>query len=523
MPPGSPGPSAAAAAAAAPSAAAFSVAGAGLTPTKESTLKSGIVSALASQAARSSALVSAAPRTLSKADALSVRVHASSPLVPTSTLVSPVVRVHLVDSELGTPITPSGEATTPLQTLPFDLARRVKSAFAPEWDETLEIEEELGSLLSDRATLLFEVLQPPPSFRYFDERPDVFPGGTPAKIAWGFLKLLKSRDQTPNVGRLQVQLYRYEEVSTPHALVSSLAPRGGVTSDGAPGAVPASDRAPAVFAEWKRASRLAPALRPLYPAHLTVTVAASPRGDAATALLAGSREMPRTFALAATLSGAAPDDDEDFEKRRPSLAERIARERTLGGGWSTAERRLARAPPADGEEVTEKLGRLPYETLCYGMNPRAAAAARGARSDAGGPPRARSTPPTPTRITSRPPGARRGARSSSFRTAARAWTIARFPTGRLARSRTFRVRRGRLCSSRSTRWAGGSPSRASRRACASSGRSTARPGRRSRRSRATARRCTTSRGSPSRTSPGPAARRRIGSGRRSLTPARRAC
>ena len=122
------------------------------------------------------------------------------------------------------------------------------------------------------------------------------------------------------------------------------------------GAVPASDRAPAVFAEWKRASRLAPALRPLYPAHLTVTVAASPRGDAATALLAGSREMPRTFALAATLSGAAPDDDEDFEKRRPSLAERIARERTLGGGWSTAERRLARAPPADGEEVTEKLG-----------------------------------------------------------------------------------------------------------------------------------------------------------------------
>ena len=303
--------------------------------------------------------------------------------MPTSTLVSPVVRVHLVDSELGTPITPSGEATTPLQTLPFDLARRVKSAFAPEWDETLEIEEELGSLLSDRATLLFEVLQPPPSFRYFDERPDVFPGGAPAKIAWGFLKLLKSRDQTPNVGRLQVQLYRYEEVSTPHALVSSLAPRGGVTSDGAPGAVPASDRAPAVFAEWKRASRL----RPLYPAHLTVTVAASPRGDAATALLAGSREMPRTFALAATLSGAAPDDDEDFEKRRPSLAERIARERTLGGGWSTAERRLARAPPADGEEVTEKLGRLPYETLCYGMNPRAAAAARGARGDEGGPPR----------------------------------------------------------------------------------------------------------------------------------------
>ena len=268
--------------------------------------------------------MSAAPRTLSKADALSVRVHASSPLVPTSTLVSPVVRVHLVDSELGTPITPSGEATTPLQTLPFDLARRVKSAFAPEWDETLEIEEELGSLLSDRATLLFEVLQPPPSFRYFDERPDVFPGGAPAKIAWGFLKLLKSRDQTPNVGRLQVQLYRYEEVSTPHALVSSLAPRGGVTSDGAPGAVPVATARPRCSPSARRGSRPRSGRG---PAHLTVTVAASPRARAR--LCCGSREMPRTLAPPPR-PGAAPTTTRI--SRRLSLAERIARERTLGGG-----------------------------------------------------------------------------------------------------------------------------------------------------------------------------------------------
>ena len=108
-----------------------------------------------------------------------------------------------------------------------------------------------------------------------------------------------------------------------------------------------------------------------------MTVSASPRGDVATALLAGSRAMPKPLLLAGPaggLSGGVKDDDDNFESRRPSRRERIERERTLGGGWRTAEARLARAPPEDHEEVSDKLGRLPYETLCYGMNPRAAAA-----------------------------------------------------------------------------------------------------------------------------------------------------
>ena len=129
--------------------------------------------------------VKSPPRALSKEDALSVRVHSSSPLVPSSVLVSPVLRMHLVDSELGSPINPSGEPTTPLQTAPFDLSRRLKSAYAAEWEETLDVEEELGGLLSNRAVLLFELLQPP-SFQFYDERPDVFPGGRPARVAWGF-------------------------------------------------------------------------------------------------------------------------------------------------------------------------------------------------------------------------------------------------------------------------------------------------------------------------------------------------
>ena len=157
-----------------------------LTPQKAATIKSDIVGML-SQRTGLGLNVKSPPRALSKEDALSVRVHSSSPLVPSSVLVSPVLRMHLVDSELGSPINPSGEPTTPLQTAPFDLSRRLKSAYAAEWEETLDVEEELGGLLSNRAVLLFELLQPPPSFQFYDERPDVFPGGRPARVAWGFL------------------------------------------------------------------------------------------------------------------------------------------------------------------------------------------------------------------------------------------------------------------------------------------------------------------------------------------------
>ena len=174
--------------------------------------------------------VKSPPRALSKEDALSVRVHSSSPLVPSSVLVSPVLRMHLVDSELGSPINPSGEPTTPLQTAPFDLSRRLKSAYAAEWEETLDVEEELGGLLSNRAVLLFELLQPPPSFQFYDERPDVFPGGRPARVAWGFLKLLRTKDQKPNLGRLQVQLYKWEEKASSALGALTRGPSSGATS-----------------------------------------------------------------------------------------------------------------------------------------------------------------------------------------------------------------------------------------------------------------------------------------------------
>ena len=312
----------------------------------------------------------AAPRVLSRADALSLRVHASSALVPNAAVISPVVRIHLVDPELGSPVRPSGEATTPIQTAPFDLTRRRAATFAAEWEEALEVEEALGDVLTARAVALFEVLQLPPSFTYYEERSASFPDGRPMRVAWGFLKLLRGSDGKPNMGRLKVQLYRWDD-------------RAGALGLGGAAAVAAAPDAPAVFTEWKRALQVVPSMRRLYPAHLDVTVAASPRSDVVAALLSAPRPGAGAppLAIAAppaapkSLSGAGDDDDAP----RPTRRERIDRERAMGGGWRNAETRLARAPVSEREEVVEKLGRLPHETLCYGVNPKAAAAARDAQ------------------------------------------------------------------------------------------------------------------------------------------------
>jgi hypothetical protein len=54
--------------------------------------------------------------------------------------------------------------------------RYVTSAFVADWEETLDVEEELGRTLNPHAVLLFELLQPPPSFSSYEERRGMFPG-----------------------------------------------------------------------------------------------------------------------------------------------------------------------------------------------------------------------------------------------------------------------------------------------------------------------------------------------------------
>ena len=278
----------------------------------------------------------AAPRVLSRADALSLRVHASSALVPNAAVISPVVRIHLVDPELGSPVRPSGEATTPIQTAPFDLTRRRAATFAAEWEEALEVEEALGDVLTARAVALFEVLQLPPSFTYYEERSASFPDGRPMRVAWGFLKLLRGSDGKPNMGRLKVQLYRWDDRAG--ALGSRRRRRRRPR------------RARGVHG-GKRALQVVPSMRRLYPAHLDVTVAASPRSDVVAALLgppAGAGAPPlatRRPRGAEVASGAGDDDDAP----RPD-APRAYRPRARDG------RRLAQRRDAPGARARLRAG-----------------------------------------------------------------------------------------------------------------------------------------------------------------------
>ena len=302
-------------------------------------------------------------------DVLSVKVHSTSALIPNAILVSPVIRIHLVDSETGAPLEPSGTSTTPVQTAPFDLSRRVKASLSPEWNEQLDIEETVKDVTHPRALLLFELLQPVPSFGYYDERPDMFPNGQPAKIAWGFLKLLRSKDQRPNFGRLQVQLYKFPgEAQGLVGALTKTALNNWAASKDVVGDL-------AVYRTWKETIKHRPALRPLYPAHVNCTVAAAPRGAAATALLSSLKDnIKNAAALPApgmTLKGLVTGK---AIKPRPGIRDRIERERALGGGWRGAQDVLTSAPVDEAAEVTETLGRLPYETLCYGMDADAARA-----------------------------------------------------------------------------------------------------------------------------------------------------
>ena len=312
----------------------------------------------------------AAPRVLSRADALSLRVHASSALVPNAAVISPVVRIHLVDPELGSPVRPSGEATTPIQTAPFDLTRRRAATFAAEWEEALEVEEALGDVLTARAVALFEVLQLPPSFTYYEERSASFPDGRPMRVAWGFLKLLRGSDGKPNMGRLKVQLYRWDD-------------RAGALGPGGAAAVAAAPRrARGVHGVEARAAggALHAQALPRAPGrHRRGLAAVGRRGGAALGPPARGGRAPPLAIAAAPAAPVALGRGDDDDAPRPTRRERIDRERAMGGGWRNAETRLARAPVSEREEVVEKLGRLPHETLCYGVNPKAAAAARDAQ------------------------------------------------------------------------------------------------------------------------------------------------
>ena len=301
-------------------------------------------------------------------DVLSLRVHSTSALIPNAILVSPVLRVHLVDSETGFPLNPSGTDTTPVQTAPFDLNRRVKASMSPEWNETLDVEELVPGRDPLQGAVAVRAAPAGPEFwilrreaRHVSQRPA-------REDRVGFPQA--PQDQGPAAELWQAPGAAVQVPGEAQGLVGALtktafnnwADQKDVVGD------------LAVYRTWKETIKHAPALRPLYPAHVNVTVAAAPRGGAATFLSSLKDNIKSAAALPApgmTLKGLVTGK---AIKPRPGMKERIERERALGGGWRGAQDVLTSAPADEAAEVTETLGRLPYETLCYGMDADAAAA-----------------------------------------------------------------------------------------------------------------------------------------------------
>ena len=301
---------------------------------------------------------------------MSLRVHASSALVPNAAVISPVVRIHLVDPELGSPVRPSGEATTPIQTAPFDLTRRRAATFAAEWEEALEVEEALGDVLTARAVALFEVLQLPPSFTYYEERSASFPDGRPMRVAWGFRSCCAARTGSPTWG------------------VSRCSCTGGTTArqalgPAAPPPIAAAPTRPRCSRVVARAPQVVPSMRRLYPAHLDVTVAASPRSDVVAALLsapgrgrARRRRRRRAPAAPKSLSGAEPTTMTRPVRRAASVSTASARWAAAG---ATPRRAWRARPSPSGRRWWRSWGVSRTSRCATAWNSKAAAAARDAQ------------------------------------------------------------------------------------------------------------------------------------------------
>jgi hypothetical protein len=99
-------------------------------------------------------------------------------------------------------------------------------------------------------------------------------------LDWGFLKLLRGRDGQPNMGHLQLQLYKYDN-TVPGVAPSNIGGSGGSTTPRASTAMerglsrgrsaeplgsPRGGGPPAVWHAWRAAVKLPAAKRPLYPA-----------------------------------------------------------------------------------------------------------------------------------------------------------------------------------------------------------------------------------------------------------------
>ena len=211
-----------------------------------------------------------------------VHVAGANALEPDTSVIHPVVKLHVVDPVSGKRLgkrdasrnivhtRENGAGTIPpVLTKPYDFVREgtVEGTLVPTWNESIVYDEGLDYFLDRSAMLLFEVLDFGPHL--LRNEAATLDGGLVYRICWGFLRLASGGGGSAgeaNLGPQRIRLHRYER--DPAAVRLS-------TSQEA--------ESPGVYRCYKEwLSRKVPAQRREmeYPASLAITVAEIPRPDA---------------------------------------------------------------------------------------------------------------------------------------------------------------------------------------------------------------------------------------------------
>ncbi|GIL96403.1 hypothetical protein Vretimale_2258 [Volvox reticuliferus] len=184
-------------------------------------------------------------------------------------------------------------AIPPIQTNPFDLLSRPEARTMAAWEETLLIDEAAERFVALDPLLIFEVLQPPVSYKRYRKHIRAFDSEDGSHlVAWAFLRPAGPRPDTPDglrqplFGRLKLQLYEYKKdisdavrISSKAAEVAAPPPSVGAGTAGAPTPLHlnAASRA---YVNWQALmAEGGAAVVPKYPSALTVVLQAVRRPE----------------------------------------------------------------------------------------------------------------------------------------------------------------------------------------------------------------------------------------------------
>ena len=217
-----------------------------------------------------------------------VHVAGASALEADTSVIHPVVKVHVVDPGTGKRLGKRDASRNivntrengaglipPVLTKPFDFVREgtVDGTLIPTWNESIVYDEGLGYFLDSGAMLLFEVMDFGPHL--LRNETATVEGGLVYRICWGFLKLSVRSGTTEdtNLGSQRIRLHRY--VQHPGQKFSTIeGDSPGVYNNYKEWLVHNSN------AEFRRAVE--------YPGSLSIAVAEIPRPDAGSGKFPGS-------------------------------------------------------------------------------------------------------------------------------------------------------------------------------------------------------------------------------------------